>query len=129
MANTIFSGGQKLLGGASFLDQVVSVLNICVLAGLLFSVFFALYTASPRISITKVSNLFFFGSMTALSQEDYVNHFMASSLQDIKISVLKEIHARSFIIQSKFLGVQRSVNFLIVAVVIWSLTRILLALI
>ncbi len=121
-------GGRLLDVNAAFSQRVGALLSLLVIVTLLISVYFALATASPRIKITQnLFSPFFFGSIAALDQSTFVQQFLGLSIQDVKISVLKEIHAKSQIVQAKFTAAQWSVRFLLVSVFLIGISRLLLA--
>jgi hypothetical protein len=120
--------GHLLNESTSLLAKSATLLTLLMLFSLLASIFFALFTASPRVTGEKAPNAFFFGSIAKMSQADYVKFFQALTLQDVKTSVMMEIHAKRHIVEVKFKGAQRSVNFLFLAIVLWTLSRLLITL-
>jgi hypothetical protein len=87
-----------------------------------------LHTVAPRLKVVRHYNPFFFGSIINMERQDFVNKFMETDLQDIKRFVLEEVHAKSKIVQRKYLDSQMSLNFLFLAVILWLVSRLILVL-
>jgi hypothetical protein len=89
-------------------------------------VFFALSTILPRFKTSDHSgNLFFFGSIIHLTEDDFLERFVAMSHDDIKAAVLAQIRAKSFIAHTKFRKIRWSLLFLFAAVIMWGMVTLL----
>jgi hypothetical protein len=98
------------------------LLEAVVLGLLIFSVFFALRTVMPRFRREGFrANLFFFGDIMEMTQEDYVKAYMNLNLQDVKVAIMQQIHVKSSIVHRKYTNVQRSLTFLILALFAWAI--------
>lgn len=113
---------------AALTQRVGGLFTFMVIVVLLLSVYYALATATPRIKITNGKfSPFFFGSIKALDEAAFVGQFMGLSNQEVKISVLKEIHTKSQIVAAKFQSAAWSVRFLFGGVVLLGIARFFLA--
>lgn len=115
-SNTAIRTGEAL---AFNLD---SLFDVMVLVCLLLSIFYALSTIIPRFKSTKsVDSLFFFGDIIKMNEADYIDRYMTLSTQDIKAEVIAQIHAKSFIVKTKFMKVRFSLVFLFMGLGVWVL--------
>lgn len=111
--------------GASFVSRMIVIMEFIVVLGLAISLVTALLTILPRFNPAKnVTNLFFFGDITHLTEEEYIKSYMDTSEDDIKTAILAQIHAKSFIVSRKFLRVRYSLLALLIAVLAWALVAI-----
>ena len=106
--------------GATTEQQLLGVAQAVVLVALFFSLTFALFTIIPRVHKARASKqLYFYGDISSMPEREFIDRFMAMPLEDVKIGVLAQIHAKSFIVQRKFQGVRLSLACLFVAVIGW----------
>lgn len=111
--------------GASFASRLIVLLELVVVLGLAISLVLALLTILPRFNPAKnITNLFFFGDITHTAEDDYIKSYMDTSEDDIKVAILAQIHAKSFIVSRKFLRVRYSLLALLLAVLAWALVAI-----
>ncbi|MCA9889633.1 MAG: hypothetical protein KC546_14740 [Anaerolineae bacterium] len=111
--------------GASIISRLIVLLELIVVMGLAISLVTALLTILPRFNPAKsVTNLFFFGDITRMSQAEYISTYMDTPEDDIKIAILAQIHAKSFIVTKKFWRVRYSLLALLIAVMAWALVAV-----
>ncbi|MCA9884101.1 MAG: hypothetical protein KC708_14055, partial [Anaerolineae bacterium] len=111
--------------GASIISRLIVLLELIVVMGLAISRETALLTILPRFNPAKsVTNLFFFGDITRMSQAEYISTYMDTPEDDIKIAILAQIHAKSFIVTKKFWRVRYSLLALLIAVMAWALVAV-----
>jgi len=115
-----------LNGGAPLLNRAMGALNIVVLALLVCSLLFALIATRPRLVVSKMPTLYYFGAITkSQSAEEYVAAFLRQSPQEVTRSLATEIYAKSRIAQRKFVRVRVSINCLIAALLVWAAIQVL----
>lgn len=97
-----------------------------VLACLMMSVAFALMTIFPRFRRSPISGQrYFFRQIADMSEEDFVEHYMHATMDEVKASVIAQIHAKSSIANCKFSHIRRSIFFLALALSLWSAMYVL----
>jgi len=112
----------------SWIVRGAFALSVLMLVLLLGSIFYALFTVVPRVRKSHIGdNLYFFGSIAHMTEEDYTHRFLNMSMDQLKKTVIAQIHAKANIVQRKFYGVRLSVNFLFFAVMCWVLVRVMMA--
>jgi hypothetical protein len=110
------------------LERIALLLTVLVLITLFGSVWFALKTSRPKVVAPKQStNLFFWGHACVVDDDAYVRQFMDLSINEVKENVIAQLYARSHVVSRKFKNVRYSLDFLFVALVLWALSRLLLA--
>jgi hypothetical protein len=107
--------GPLTLGTAAMLG-----LGLLILVLLLASVFFALSAAYPRRpNVPATPKLFYTASIVHFPPHAYVDAFKAMTVQELKDTVLQEIHGKSRVVVAKFANLQRSMVFMYVALLLW----------
>lgn len=134
-ANTILLTGLALNSSSAetiFNDlsnplAILALLSTLAMVGMIFgSLYYALMVARPRlIPASEQDNLFFFGDISNLQREEFVQRFMGQNMTEIKAAVLQQVHARSKVVMRKYADSRRSINFLVAAIVFWVLTSAL----
>ncbi len=108
------------------MEQVIIFMNVAAIIALVTSVAFSLFTIMPRVRTNRRSkNLYFYGDIVNMSESEFIDSFMETPLNEVKIGILAQIHTKSFIVQRKFKGVRYSVIFLFVATVLWACSFVL----
>lgn len=125
-AVTNASGLFSVIGGDTTAQplptQVGFILNLNVLTCLLLSIFYSLSTIIPRFKTADtVNSVFFFGDIIKLKQADYVQRYTNMTLKQYKEEMIAQIHAKSFIVDTKFRKVRVSLLFLYAAMFFWAL--------
>lgn len=109
--------------GTALPDRVGLVLSVVMILSIILSVFYALATTRPNIAPpTQILNLFFWGHIAQMPEADYREHFMNMSINEVKLAVITQIHARSRVVARKFRFVQRSLDFLFMSLLLYLLT-------
>ncbi|MFQ3567861.1 MAG: Pycsar system effector family protein [Aggregatilineales bacterium] len=110
-------------------ERFAVAISLLMVVALLISIYFALSSARPKLrGGTKQNNLFFFGTAAALEEAAYVEQFMALTMDDIKTSVIAQVHAKAVIVEKKYRGIRSSLLFLFIALLLWLLARLVFAL-
>jgi len=92
----------------------------------------ALLAAFPR-SIGKSkkkpedANLYFTSDIISLQPETYIKHFNTQLNSDVRENVLRQIHAKGRVLEAKFGHVRWGLKFLGLAMVVWLVARVVLA--
>ncbi len=134
LATTIAALGKGILAdlfGVSTdgAHRMTALLATLMFAALLTSAFYALVVARPILrSHDGGTTLFYFGQIAKSNSQDFIAKFSGLSPVEVKQSLLTEIHAMSEIAKRKFVWVQHSLDFLVAALVLWSLNQVLQAL-
>lgn len=111
--------------GASVISRMIVIMELVVVLGLAISLVTALLTILPRFNPAKNgNNLFFFGDITRFSEPDYIQTYMDTPEDHIKMAILAQIHAKSFIATKKFWRVRYSLLALLIAVLAWALVAV-----
>lgn len=111
--------------GTSLTDRIGLGLSVAMIVCIMLSVFYALATTRPNLSPpAQVLNLFFWGHIAQVPEAEYREKFMNMSIDEVKLSVITQIHARSRVVARKFRRVQRSLDFLFISLVLYLLTYI-----
>ncbi len=117
-----------LNANSSWYQRGACLFSLALLVFLLGSIFFALWTVVPHTKKRRLhENLYCFGSIAMMSEEDFTRRFLSLSMDELKATIIAEIHAKAYIVQHKFSSVRLSVNFLFFAVLCWVLARLLLS--
>ena len=115
---------------AVFASRFTGLLTILTFAALLLSSIFALLVARPIIlpGQEASSSLFFFGRISQMSIQDFVKQFSSQSSAELRNSLLTEVHITARLVYQKFIRIRYSLDFLIVAVMLWAIMQIMVAL-
>jgi hypothetical protein len=114
-----------LAAGTSLPDRIGLGLSVAMIVCIMLSVFYALATTRPNLAPpSQVLNLFFWGHIAQVPEAEYREKFMNMSIDEVKLSVITQIHARSRVVARKFRRVQRSLDFLFISLVLYLLTYI-----
>lgn len=114
-----------LAAGTSLTDRIGLGLSVAMIVCIILSVFYALATTRPNLAPpAQVLNLFFWGHIAQVPEAEYREKFMNMSIDEVKLSVITQIHARSRVVARKFRRVQRSLDFLFISLVLYLLTYI-----
>ncbi len=110
-------------------ERVLSVLYILVFAAVFCSMFYGLLATRPALTKKGTGGtLFFFGRIAQHEHGEFQDIFAKQSLADHRTSLLTEVHNTARIASSKFKRVRYSIDFLILALVLWGLIVLLNAL-
>jgi hypothetical protein len=109
----------------ALLIWIGSAISLCC------SIAYALAATFPRsLRSTGASignpNLYFSSYIVQLSPEDYTRSFCAQSNNDVKMSVLQQIHVKSRVLETKLRSVRLGLRMLVLALGCWALARLLL---
>jgi hypothetical protein len=139
-ADTVFATGLIMLskgaivnlldGSAAFTSRFTGLLAILTFAALLLSALFVLLVARTKLLPGKGSSgsLFFFGRIARMSYQDFVEQFSGQSSAEWRNSLLSEVHITARLVDLKFIRIRYSIDFLIAAVLLWAIMRIVVAL-
>ncbi|MFN8376052.1 MAG: DUF5706 domain-containing protein [Anaerolineae bacterium] len=126
-SNSNVSGFSFITIPPAQLTGVVMVLSVLMIVTLLSSIFCALITVVPRTyKGPKQGNLYFFGYITTLGQDDFTQRFLNMSMSELKVAIIEQIYAKAHIVERKYAAVRWSMNFLFLAVLFWALARLML---
>lgn len=135
LAAVVAPQGRSLLGGlldgsAPPLTRIAALLGLLMFASVLLSVYFALVVARPMLRVGGARpSLFYFGTIVQHSEEEFIKAFVSQSSEDVRLALLAQVHARAKIAWRKFTAIQRSLDFLVAALVLWTVAQVLLALV
>jgi hypothetical protein len=127
----ILSQGKELNFLNASLSPIVRFAGLSTLfmvLSLLLSIFFALLAARPRITRIleqQQKPLFYFGYITELSEQEFIKRFANQTPDELHRAILSQIYAKAHIARAKFTRMRTSLNFLIAAVVFWTIVLIL----
>lgn len=128
VANVAPGFGQLLLSpSASTLSRVGVLLMMGMIVVLVLSIYYALIATAPRLAKVKQQNVFFFGNIASMREEEYIRLLREHTLEEVKTSIMRQIYIRAGIVQRKFRAVNRSGVFLLIGVILWGVSRLALA--
>lgn len=109
--------------------RIVGGLMMLMFGALFLSMMYGLLAARPSLRVKDGSdNLFFFGRIARFSHPEFRDIFSALSVAKFHSSLVSEVYNTARIANGKFQRIRRSIDFLIVAVIVWSLIQLVLAL-
>jgi hypothetical protein len=109
-------------------DSLVTLLLLGMGACLVVSIYNALRSSGPRMTASRRPNLFFFGHVAAMSEEEFEESFLGMNMMDVKSAVLRQIYAKSVIVQRKYKHIHLAIRFLFLALGLWLIARVIGAL-
>ena len=138
-ADTVFATAVSLLSrgavvnlvtnSAPIANRVVAALTILTFGALLCSTLFALQVARPVLKGHSAGGtLFFFGKISQMSQQEFVDQFTRQSPAELRSSLLTEVHTTARLASKKFTRIRYSLDFLIAAIFLWGMIQIVVAL-
>lgn len=132
VASIAFSPGTfstVLLGdGGTLLQRISAGLSLAMLMALVTSIFFALGSSRPNLRGSRRRNLFFFGHVAEMDEDEYLAAFMGMTMDQVKAAVIGQIHAKSGIVANKYRQIRLSLVFLFAGLILWIAARLTAAL-
>lgn len=122
------SGQATGLTAATPLQFAAFACGVATLVLMIASVYFSLRTVVPRQVPPRAQparNLFFYGDIAALGEDDYIRQFAALSMPEVRTQVLAQVHSKAAVVGAKFRSVRQAVSLLFAAVTVWLVGRIL----
>ena len=114
---------------APFSARASAFFTIMTFGALLCSTLFALWVARPVMHAHETGGtLFFFGRISQMTYEDFAAKFSDQPPEQLRASLLAEIHTTAKLARKKFLRIRYSLDFLIAAVFLWGMVQIVAAL-
>lgn len=118
----------SLLSNASpVLDRLADLFTVLMFLALVCSFYWALRVVNPHLRGSKRFTLMYFSQIAQMNEHDFISTFANQSLDDLRESILAQVHTKATIAQYKFARVRWSVNFLIASLVFWAIIQLLLA--
>lgn len=118
----------SLLSNASpVLDRLADLFTVLMFLALVCSFYCALQVVNPHLRGSKRFTLMYFSQIAQMNEHDFISTFANQSLDDLRESILAQVHTKARIAQYKFARVRWSVNFLIASLVFWAIIQLLLA--
>lgn len=112
MGNYLLSG---LLDGKPS-DLIIGSVAVSVV-GILISLWYALRVVVPTLTASDANNLFYFGNIAKLSEQDFIRAFNVQTYERISSSVLGEAHNKAAIAEKKFKSLQISMYWFFFALI------------
>jgi len=109
------------------LDRLADLFTILMFLALICSVYWAIRVVNPHLRGSKRFTLMYFGQISQMNEDDFIQKFLNQSLHDLKVSTLAQVHTTARIAQLKFTRARWSVNFLLMSLVFWTIIQLLLA--
>jgi hypothetical protein len=118
------------VGGISAVEAAWIALTGLLFAALLVSVTFAVLVAAPILSVKgqprgQKANLFFFGDITALGRDAFIQAFVTQAEDDARFAILSQVHAKSTIAASKLGRIRHGARLLVLALLLWGAAQVL----
>lgn len=114
---------------AAFANRLTGLIAILTFAALLCSSLFVLLVARPILHGQEAGGtLFFFGRISRMSHQDFIDQFSSQSSAELRHSLLTEVHTTARLANEKFIRIRYSLDFLIVAVLLWAMMQVMVAL-
>ena len=138
-ADTVFATAASLLSKgvivnlfdntAPFNIRIISMLTILTFAALFCSTVYALLVARPVMHAHETGgSLFFFGRISQMGYKDFASQFSQQTSEDFRQALLSEVHTTAKLARKKFLRTRYSLDFLIIAVLLFGAIQIVAAL-
>ena len=113
---------------APFSSRLTAILTLLTFLSLACSTFFALLVARPKMPPPNAKGaLFFFGNISSMKYADFVARFSAQSSVDVRTSLLAEVHITARLARRKFVRIRKSLDFLVIAVLLWTVIQAIAA--
>ena len=111
---------------ASALERLLSILYLLIFTALFFSMLYGLLAARPALVKKGTGGtLFFFGRIAQHEHKEFIDLFSNQSLGDHRTSLLTEVYNTARIANQKFARVRRSIDFLILSLILWTIIVVL----
>lgn len=138
-ATTVFAAGLILFSKgtllnvmsatASFSSRLTGLFMVLTFISLALSMIYALLVARPILQDQGTGGtLFFFGKISRMSYPEFVKKFSHQSTEELREALLTEVHNTARLANQKFIRIRHSLDFLIAAVVLWSLVQLMVGL-
>lgn len=115
--------------GAPVAERISAIVFLVVFVLLLCSTLFSLFAARPALKVRdEESTLFFFGRISRLKRQQFVESFSVQESAELRHAILTEVHNTSRIAARKFRLIRYSIDFLIAAVSLWVIIQVLFGL-
>lgn len=109
--------------------RLVGAFMILMFGALFLSMMYGLLAARPSLRVRGDSDsLLFFSRIARFSHPEFRDAFSKLTLADFHSSLMNEVYTTAQIANEKFVRIRRSIDFLIVAVVLWAVVQLVLAL-
>jgi hypothetical protein len=110
----------------SSLCRITALIQLLMLISFLASFYYSFRAVIPRLDPTKRKrNLFDFGYIIQLSEDEFVDQFIAQEDHEIYSALLSEIHTLSRIAINKYTHLRHSFIYLLAAFTLWALSQLL----
>lgn len=104
------------------LERVMSMLTVLMFGALFISMLNALLAARPALSVKGGGEtLFFFGRIAQYSHREFLDVFSSQTLTQQHEAILTEVYNTARIATKKFARVRYSIDYLLIALVLWGL--------
>lgn len=114
---------------AAIVGRISSGLLMLMLVVLLTSLLFAIISVRPRLRTVKLAkpSLTYFAHIADLTESEFVKAYTAQTNGEIRAHMIAQLYGKSRVAVLKYRAVKRSVNCLLVAVVLWAVSGALSA--
>lgn len=109
------------------ISRISAFFTLIMFLSLLFSFYYILRVTRPIMKVTDqdMKNLFYFGGIKNHHLDEFVEAFMTLPPDRMKEEMLLQVHAKAHIAHRKFCRVRTSMNFLIIAMMLWATTYVI----
>lgn len=115
--------------GALLPERGISLLMILMFSALFCSTMYALFATRPNLRVKGGGEtLFFFNRIARFSHEEFLQAFPKLSSTEFHAALLTEVYNTACIASAKFARIRYSIDFLIAAVILWTLIQLFIAL-
>jgi Family of unknown function (DUF5706) len=114
--------------GATLATRLQAGALVLLFVALLISILSALLVVRPSLRHRERPTLLYFGQIARMRENEFVERFLGQSGDEALAAVLADIHTQAHIARRKYVGVAFSVSLLIVALALWVLSELFLAL-
>lgn len=107
---------------AAPLERLISVLTLLIFAALFFSMLNALLAARPSLIVKGSGSptLLFFGNIAQMEHREFLDSFSKQTATQHHEALLTQVYSTARIASLKFARVRYSIDFLILALILWS---------
>jgi hypothetical protein len=102
-------------------DLIIGTIGMVVLV-IIVSLWYALMAVNPSLIATDTNNLFYFGNIAKLSEQEFVSTFKVQTPEQVSCALFIEVYNKAVIAEKKFKSLKVSLNFFFFAMILGSLS-------
>lgn len=114
---------------APLLARMIAALMILLFGALLLSMLYGLRATRPALTVQGGGEtIFFFNKIAQYTHQEFLDTFSKQSAEQFHAALLTEVYNTARIANTKFARIRFSIDYLMIAVILWLLIQVALAL-